>query len=279
MVKKLQKMAAKKNSAAQTGFGGALPAGLLDSQLAQGIKDSAQHIWAAGLGAFAKAQGEGGKVFEALVKEGLSLQKKTQSAAEEKLGAMASKVTGMAGGVGNKAGQHWDKLESIFEDRVARALNRLGVPSAKDVAELIASIDALNAAVGIKKTPAKQPVKAAAKPVAKAAAKKVAAKAAPVKTAVKAAEKAAGKAKPAAKAVATPFKKAAGKAVAATQPGAAKPAAKSAPKAAATVPAAAPTKAPTKAARKPASKKAVVTAAVGGDVTPAAEAVTATVEA
>ncbi|WP_318014129.1 phasin family protein [Paucibacter sp. TC2R-5] len=249
MVKKLQKMAAKKNTASSAGFASALPAGLLDSQLAQGIKDSAQHIWAAGLGAFAKAQGEGGKVFEALVKEGLHLQKKTQSAAEEKLGAMASKVTDMAGGVGNKAGQHWDKLESIFEERVARALNRLGVPSAKDVAELIASIDALNAAVGIK-APAKKAAKAAAKaadkptakPAAKPAAKKVAAKApakapvkapvkaavkaasakaAPAKTAVKAAAKSAVKAapkaaakpsaKPATKAVPTPFKKAATK--------------------------------------------------------------------
>ena len=73
MVKKLQKMAAKKNTASSAGFASALPAGLLDSQLAQGIKDSAQHIWAAGLGAFAKAQGEGGKVFEALVKEGLQV--------------------------------------------------------------------------------------------------------------------------------------------------------------------------------------------------------------
>ncbi|MBT9493636.1 MAG: phasin family protein [Paucibacter sp.] len=292
MVKKLQKMAAKKNSASNAGASGVLPAGLLDGQLAQGIKDSAQHIWAAGLGAFAKAQGEGGKVFEALVKEGLNLQKKTQSAAEEKLGAMASKVTDMAGGVGNKAGQHWDKLESIFEDRVARALNRLGVPSAKDVAELIASIDALNAAVGIKQAPAKKSVKvaaqsttrttasttaksatkAAAKPAAKVAAKQVAAKAAPVKAAVKVvaktAEKAAVKAKPAAKAaaktVATPFKKVANKAVAATKPVTTKPAATSAPKA----------------ARKTVGKKAAATAAAVSDVTPAAtEATSAAVEA
>ncbi|MGS0753714.1 phasin family protein [Roseateles sp. GG27B] len=129
MVKKLQKIAAKKGS---TTDNAALSAGLLDSQFAQSVKDSAQHIWAAGLGAFSKAQGEGGKVFEALVKEGMTLQKKTQSAAEEKLGSMASKVSGMAGDVGNKAGQHWDKLESIFEERVAQALKRLGVPSAKD---------------------------------------------------------------------------------------------------------------------------------------------------
>jgi poly(hydroxyalkanoate) granule-associated protein len=241
MVKKLQKMAAKKNNASSAGFASALPAGLLDSQLAQGIKDSAQHIWAAGLGAFAKAQGEGGKVFEALVKEGLNLQKKTQSAAEEKLGAMASKVTGMAGGVGNKAGQHWDKLESIFEDRVARALNRLGVPSAKDVAELIASIDALNAAVGIK-TPAKKPAKVAVKAAAKPAAKKVA-----VKAPAKAAEKAPAKAAPA-KAAAKPAVKAAAKAPAKV-------------KAAATPPATPFKQAATKASAKPSAKVATKTTA------------------
>ena len=73
MVKKLQKMAAKKKTASNGAFGGALPAGLLDSAIAQNVKDSAQQIWAAGLGAFSKAQGEGGKVFEALVSEGVKL--------------------------------------------------------------------------------------------------------------------------------------------------------------------------------------------------------------
>ncbi|MEJ6000981.1 phasin family protein [Paucibacter soli] len=202
MVKKLQKLAAKKKPAVGNGFadalGGALPAGLLDNHLAQAVKDSAQQIWAAGLGAFSKAQGEGGKVFEALVKEGLNLQKKTQSAAETKLSAVASKVTGMAGDVGAKAGQHWDKLESIFEERVARALNRLGVPSAKDIDSLIARIDALSVAVGV--APAKAPAKKKTEQAvaAKPAAKKVATKAAPAKaepkapakkTAVKAAAK------------------------------------------------------------------------------------------
>ena len=102
MVKKLQKMADKKKAAAATPF----PAGLLDSDMAKNVKDSAQQIWAAGVASFAKAQGEGSKVFEALVSEGLKLQKKTQSAAEEKLSAVASKVSGMAGDVGSKAGQH-----------------------------------------------------------------------------------------------------------------------------------------------------------------------------
>jgi poly(hydroxyalkanoate) granule-associated protein len=202
MVKKLQKMADKKKAAAQSGFAG-LPAGLLDNAVAQNVKDSAQQIWAAGLASFNKAQGEGNKVFEALVSEGLKLQKKTQSAAEERLSAVASKVTGMAGDVGSKAGQHWDKLETIFEERVAKALKTLGVPSAGDVDSLIKRIDALAVSVGIKKA---SPVKAAAK-TAKTATKAVVKKAAAVKKAVVA--KAPAKA---VKAVKTVAKKAAAKA-------------------------------------------------------------------
>jgi poly(hydroxyalkanoate) granule-associated protein len=138
MVKKLQKMAARKAASA---------AGLLDSQLAQTVKDSAQQIWLAGLGAFSKAQGEGNKVFDTLMKEGLNIHRKTQSAAEEKLGGVAGRVSAMAGQVGSQANAQWDKLESIFEERTARALGRLGVPTAKDVAALSARVDALAKAV------------------------------------------------------------------------------------------------------------------------------------
>jgi poly(hydroxyalkanoate) granule-associated protein len=150
MVKKLKQMADKK---------AASPTRLLDGMLAGQVKDSAQQIWLAGMGAFSRAQAEGTKVFEALVKEGASLQKKTQSAAEERLSGVTSKMTSMAGDVQAKAGQHWDKLESIFEERTAKALNKLGVPSAKDVDALSARIDALNATVAklAKTAPAKTP--------------------------------------------------------------------------------------------------------------------------
>jgi poly(hydroxyalkanoate) granule-associated protein len=111
------------------------------------IKDSAQQIWLAGLGAFAKAQEEGGKVFEKLVKEGVHIQRSTQAAAEERMADAASKMsrmTGLAGDLTEKAG---DKLESIFEARVARALVKLGTPSSLDVQALQARIDALEAEV------------------------------------------------------------------------------------------------------------------------------------
>ena len=86
-------------------------------------------------------------------------------------------MSAMAGDVTAKAGQHWDKLESIFEQRTAKAMNKLGVPTAKDVDALIKRVDELAAAVArlSKATPAKTapaPAKTAAKPAAKAAAKK-----------------------------------------------------------------------------------------------------------
>lgn len=182
MVKKLKALS-KKQAAG--------PAGLLDGPLANTVKDSAQQIWLAGLGAFSKAQAEGGKVFDALVKEGVSLQRKTQTAAEDKITEVTSRMTNMADGISGKATQHWDKLESIFEERVAKALNRLGVPSAKDVDALMARIDALSANVA-KLSGAPAAKKAAAKSaVKKAAVKKSAAKKAAKPAAKRAARKSA----------------------------------------------------------------------------------------
>lgn len=179
MVKKLQKNTPSKDAAAP---------------LSSSVKDSAQQIWQAGLGAFTRAQAEGSKAFEALVKEGVSIQRKTQAAAEGKINEATAKMSTMASDISNKATGQWDKLENIFEERVAKALNKLGVPSAKEVNALIDRIDALNKAVEklsarptktpaatkttSDPTPTTAPRKAAAKksPVSKPAPKKAAAK-------------------------------------------------------------------------------------------------------
>lgn len=150
--------------------------------LSSSVKDSAQLIWQAGLGAFNKAQAEGTKAFEALVKEGVSFQRKTQSAAEEKMTEATSKISDMASGISSKATGQWDKLETIFEERVAKALNKLGVPSGKDINALIHRIDELNKSV--QKLSAKaSPLPAAANKTAKPTAKVAAKRAAPRKTA------------------------------------------------------------------------------------------------
>ena len=141
--------------------------------LGSSVKDSAQQIWLAGLGAFSRVQEEGSKVFEALTKEGLAIQRRTQEAAGEKMAEASSKMSNMATDIQSKAGHQWDKLENIFEERVAKALNKLGVPSARDVEALAARIDELNQSV--QKMSSKAP---AAKTTAKTATKKAASPAA-----------------------------------------------------------------------------------------------------
>ncbi len=189
MVKKLHKMSDAKKSS---------------PQLSSAVKDSAQQIWLAGLGAFSKAQEEGSKVFDALVKEGMSIQRKTQSAAEEKITEATSRMSDMANDIQSKAGNRWDKLENIFEERVAKALSKLGVPSAKEVNALAARVDhvektmmkmhgpaaaAPSDAQPAAKSAPKSAVKAAATPKTPTAAK-VAAKRAPRPAVKRAAKKA-----------------------------------------------------------------------------------------
>ncbi len=182
MVKKLKKLSATPISTAP---------------LSGAVRDSAQQIWLAGLGAFAKAQEEGGKVFEALVKEGLGLQRKTQAVAEEKISETTSKLADIANGltsglsaktsgITSMATGQWDKLENIFEDRVAKALNKLGMPSSKDVQALVVQIEELTKTVN--KLSAKP---ASTKPVttAKVAAVKAEAPVMPVAAPVKPAAK------------------------------------------------------------------------------------------
>ena len=166
---------------------------LSDNQGAQTLRGSAQQIWLAGLGAYAKAQEEGSKaietlvkegesmqkkgnkVFDQLVKEGEAIQKKTRKVADEKVASVAGKAAGT-----------WDRLEQVFEDRVARALSSLGVPTKKDIEKLSKRVAELTAVVqqltdaqegSAKKVAKPAPVKAATPATAKA----VATKAAPAK--------------------------------------------------------------------------------------------------
>ena len=145
------------------------------SKLTDPIKDSAHQIWLAGLGAFAKAQQEGTKVFEALVKEGVGMQKKTQSAAEESISQAQSRLAGMASELGARASGQWGKLENIFEDRVARALEKLGVPAAAEVAALKARVDELEAQLRCadRGTGGARPARKAATPARKSVRKSV----------------------------------------------------------------------------------------------------------
>lgn len=138
------------------------------------VRDSAHQIWLAGLGAFTKAQQEGGKVFDALVQEGLTMQRKAQATAEGKLAEATQKVSSLAHEIGDRATGQWDKLEGLFEDRVARALQRLGIPSARDVQLLNARLAELEKLLS-SRPPRSAPAKKAT-PAKKAAPRKAAAR-------------------------------------------------------------------------------------------------------
>jgi len=154
----------------------------------------AQHVWLAGLGAIAKAQEQGSKAIEALVNDGLAFQRKSQAEAQQRLQEATERLSHMASDFGQQASGRVDKLEHLFEDRVAKALHRLGMPTLLDlemlsdrVAQLEAQLAALHKAESKPQKAAPHPTKStAAKSTAakSTAAKNTAAKAsAPVKTA------------------------------------------------------------------------------------------------
>lgn len=166
---------------------------LTENQLAQTVRESAHQIWLAGLGAYSKAQEEGSKVFDALVKEGETIQKKTRKAADDKMAEVAGKAAGT-----------WDRLEQVFEDRVARALSSLGVPTKKDIDKLSKRVAELTAVVQQLTEAQEGAVKKVAKPVPKATAVPATAKAAPAKKPAPPKSAAAKKAAEPADAVAAP---------------------------------------------------------------------------
>ena len=128
------------------------------------IVESAQHIWLAGLGAMARAQTEGPKLFESLVDEGRRVNKRTRDAAEE---ALSNAMTGVRGqiderieGVRDRASETWDNIEKIFQSRVHKALRQLGVPTSGDINALSRKVNELTKSVealGRKRTAAMKP--------------------------------------------------------------------------------------------------------------------------
>lgn len=133
------------------------------------VQDNAHEIWLAGLGAFAMAQEEGtnlvrrggklineqtgkvisesSKLFERLVSEGRKLEGKGRKSVEDTVGGVKSDVEGRFTQAREQVRTNWDKLEKVFEDRVARALSRLGVPTSDEINELSKRVQELNTRV------------------------------------------------------------------------------------------------------------------------------------
>ena len=98
---------------------------------------NAHEIWMAGLGALSKAQAQGQKAVQDLVAQGESFQQNAQAQWSELTQRMVNPFAAAAPTV--------NKLEGIFEQRVAQALHALGMPNAADVRALQEEVLALNA--------------------------------------------------------------------------------------------------------------------------------------
>lgn len=124
-----------------------MKANLLESPLTHNVRDFARQIWLAGLGAFARAQEEGGRFFETLVQEGQVVDARMKKTADEKVEQFRDEteaVKGQVGEIREKAAGAWNKLEEVFQTRVARALRRLGVPSRDDIQALFEQVELLS---------------------------------------------------------------------------------------------------------------------------------------
>lgn len=151
------------------------------------IMEQAEQIWLAGLGAFAKAQDQGGKIFETLIKEGQALEKATRKLTGDRVDAARGAVESTVSQVRDRASETWDRLEQVFENRVSRALNSLGIPGPKDLGELTQRVEELSRAVRALEAGQRGVVRASGKATStsKSAAKTPVAKAAPAKAKAK----------------------------------------------------------------------------------------------
>jgi len=170
---KLKKTSAK-GSARKTASGAKQGSQDQAERLGKSITESAQQIWLAGMGAFNRAQAEGGKLFEGLVRDGLSLEQTARKLAGNRANVVRDVVEGRVGQARERAVDTWDKLEKVFEDRVQRALVKLGVPGRDDLNALTLRVERLTEELrkangGSVPKAAKAPRKAAAPAAAKPA--------------------------------------------------------------------------------------------------------------
>lgn len=155
MASKTPKKKSLRKKSARKGAASSRPA---VARLADPVLESAHDIWLAGLGAFALAQEEGGKVigqgsklFDRLVAEGTRLEKEKRDQAEDEIERVGSTVSGLRGQVEGRVENarkqvqdNWDRLENVFEDRVTRVMTRLGVPTSDDIRKLTRRVESLS---------------------------------------------------------------------------------------------------------------------------------------
>ena len=138
-------MAKFKKTAKKTTAGKSGDAEAQAERLTKSLSESAQQIWLAGVGAFGRAQAEGTKLFEGLVKEGLNLENTARRFAGKRADVVRDAVENRVGQARERAADTWDRLEKVFEERVQKALVKLGVPGREDLKDLTDRVETLTA--------------------------------------------------------------------------------------------------------------------------------------
>ena len=102
----------------------------------EALRDTAQKIWLAGLGAFERARSEGPRMFETLVEQGRNMGARAVGLADETLKAVRE---------GRYSGADLQKLERLLEQGVSGSLSRLGIMTQRDIDALRAEVRELSA--------------------------------------------------------------------------------------------------------------------------------------
>ena len=99
-----------------------------------------KQIWLAGLGAFSRAEEEGNKLFDSLVKVGEELESKTVDIADQTVEKVSEKAR-------ESVTDTKDKVEKLIDNSVHHSLSRIGLVTLKDVQHLERLILQLHAKV------------------------------------------------------------------------------------------------------------------------------------
>jgi poly(hydroxyalkanoate) granule-associated protein len=103
---------------------------------ADALRESAEKIWLAGLGAFERMKSEGPKMFDTLVEQGRSMSVKAKEAADQALRSVRE--------ANFDSGGKWDKFQQDMQERVSKSLGSMGVSTTKQMDALAKQVAELN---------------------------------------------------------------------------------------------------------------------------------------
>lgn len=109
------------------------------------LRDSVEQIWLAGLGALALTEDEGSKFFKTLVKRGEGFERTTKARLGKAMSS-ARQVPGVA----------MSRIEETIDDTMTGALNRIGVPTKREINGLARRVEGLAASIERRTAPARR---------------------------------------------------------------------------------------------------------------------------